>query len=289
MKKIIILIVVLGVSISLYFSWNYFSGVYSDILTNLPKIEKSVTDLISETGKKISTPPPLRSDKESEKSYLTKAGVIEWTNNQRAKYGLSPLKENFNLNESAEKKVEDMFENQYFAHESPDGFGVDYLAGKAGYGFIAIGENLALGNFEDDQDLVQAWMDSPGHKENILNKSYQEIGVSVIKGTFEGKTTWLAVQHFGLPSSACSEPDEFIKLKIQTTQSQISVIEKELKRLKEEIENTRTKRGAVYSQKIEEYNSLVSKYNELVGEAKNLISLYNNQIKLFNECVGSFK
>lgn len=291
MKKIKILLIIFSLTILglVWFFWNDFSGIYSKLSDNLPKIEKGVTDLIKETGKQISTPPPLRNQTENPQSYLTKAGVIKWTNSQRAKYGLPPLKENFILDETAKKKVDDMFQNQYFAHESPSGFSVDDLADNSGYEFIAIGENLALGNFENDETLVQAWMDSPGHRENILNKSYQEIGVSVIKGTFEGKTTWLAVQHFGLPLSACSEPNELIKSKIEEVQSQIGAIEKLLNSLREEIQKTKIKRGAAYLQKIEEYNNLVSQYNMLIKEAKELISQYNSQVKLFNECVNSFK
>jgi uncharacterized protein YkwD len=92
-----------------------------------------------------------------------------------------------------------MFENQYFAHESPTGEKVSDLAKKFGYDFLLIGENLAMGNFSSDEDLVLAWMESPGHRENILNEKYQEIGVAVKKGIFEGKEVWIAVQHFGLP------------------------------------------------------------------------------------------
>jgi len=291
MKKTkILLIIFFAIALgSIWFFRNNFPEFYLKLSDNLPKIEKGVTDLISETGKKISMPPPLRSDKESEKSYLTKTGVIKWTNDQRAKYGLPALKENFTLDESAKNKVEEMFQNQYFAHESPNGVSVDDLAENAGYEFITIGENLALGNFEDDEALVQAWMDSPGHRENILNKSYQEIGVSVIEGNFEGKTTWLAVQHFGLPSSACKEPEDFIKSRIESIQGQIKSIEKLLNSLKEEIENTKIKRGASYLQKIEEYNNLISQYNELIKRSKDLVDQYNNQVKLFNECVSSFK
>ena len=289
MKKIIILIVIVFVIFSLYFFWNYFSGFYSDFLINLPKIEKEVSNLITETGKKISTPPPLRIEKENESSYLTKAGVIKWTNSQRAKYGLPALKENFSLDESAEDKVQDMFQSQYFAHESPEGLSVSDLAENVGYEFIAIGENLALGNFQNDEALVQAWMDSPGHRENILNKNYQEIGVSVIQGKFEGKTTWLAVQHFGLSSSVCSEPDEQIKLKIQQLENQIKSLENILNNLKEEIEKTRIKRGIGYSQKIEEYNNLVAQYNQLISEVQILINQYNFEVKSFNDCVSAFK
>jgi len=291
MKKIKILLIIFSITIFclVLFFWNYFPGIYSKLSDNLPKIEKGVTGLIQETGKQISTPPPLINQIENPQSYLTRAGVIKWTNSQRVKYGLPPLKESSLLDETAKKKVDDMFFNQYFAHESPSGLSVADLANNTGYQFIAIGENLALGNFKDDEDLVQAWMDSPGHRENILNRSYQEIGVSVIQGTFEGKTTWLAVQHFGLPLSVCPGPDELIKSKIDGIQNQIKTIENLLNNLLEELQKTKIKRGTVYSQKVEEYNSLASQYNTLIEQAKLLTNQYNNQVNLFNECVNSLK
>jgi uncharacterized protein YkwD len=287
MKKIIIITASLVAVFCLYLSWNYLSNIYSGFLTNLPKVEKGITDLIKEKTGSISIPPPLRVDKGSVNSYLTKEGVIDWTNKQRAKEGLASLKENFTLDVTAEKKAEDMLQNQYFAHESPNGAGVSDLANNSGYEFIAIGENLAMGNFENDEVLVQAWMDSPGHRANILNNRYQEIGVSVIKGTFEGKTTWMAVQHFGLPLSACPKIDESLKTEINQAQNQIKIIENSLNILKNEIEIMKPKRGAFYMQKIEEYNNFVSQHNIFVEDLKLLINKYNNQVKAFNNCVGS--
>lgn len=286
-KKITATILVFFVIVIIfYFFWNYFPGIYSELLNKLPGMEKQINDLIEEKKELIYTPPPLRAEKENPDAYLTRAGVIQWTNNQRAKYGLPPLKENAVLDASAEAKVEDMFQDQYFAHQSPSGLGVSDLAEKFNYQFITIGENLALGNFKNDEALVQAWMDSQGHKENILNESYQEIGVSVIKGTFEGKTTWLAVQHFGRPLSSCPAIDEFLKLRIESLQSQIDAMEKDINDLKSEIAAMRPKRGPIYNQKIEEYNNLVNQYNALIGELKILVNEYNNQVKEFNECVG---
>ena len=118
---------------------------------------------------------------------LSQNDVIDLTNKARATYGSLPaLKENSKLDFSAEKKLQDMFMKQYFEHVSPSGIGVGDLANQISYEYIVIGENLALGNFKDDQALVDAWMASPAHRANILNKHYTEIGVAVGKGTFEG-------------------------------------------------------------------------------------------------------
>jgi hypothetical protein len=290
MKKlriIILIFVVFAVFIAgFFFFWNQVVNLYTKFYLKLPEFQRGVGDFVmQEIEKQISTPPPLRAPEEVPEAFLTKAGVIKWTNSQRAKYGLPGLKENLKLDASAQLKVEDMFKNQYFGHVSPSGIEIGDLASEVGYEFLSIGENLALGNFENDEVLVQAWMDSPGHRENILNKSYTEIGVAVIKGTFEGKTTWLAVQHFVLPTSVCPKPDGKIKTEIETDRDQIKELETRLEELLVEIQGMKPRRDPNYNQKVEEYNTLVAQYNNLVGEIKNLIDEYNTQVNLFNNCL----
>ena len=291
MKKVRILFII---SIIILGGVLFFGGdlmdLYYQFSLKLPQFEKEITGVLTqEIEKQISTPPPLRAEKEDLSAYLTRSKVIYWTNFQREEFGLPPLKENIKLNAAAAIKVEDMFQNQYFTHISPSGEGVGDLAKIVKYEFIIIGENLALGNFKDDSTLVQAWMESPGHRENILNPNYQEIGVAVEKGVFEGKTTWMAVQHFGLPLSTCPQPDEALQEEISIKESEINQLEKTLKSLQVEIRNIRPKRGTLYNQKIEEYNSLVSEYNILIKETEILINEYNTQIKLFNECITGIK
>jgi len=289
MKKIKIIILIFLVLLALmagfFFFWNQVVNLYTKLYLELPKLEKGVGDFImQEIEKRISTPPPLKSDKDVVDSLLTADGAVKWTNAERAKAGLPALVVNAKLSASAKLKVEDMFDNQYFGHDSPSDITIGDLAVKVEYEFISIGENLALGNFENDQDLIQAWMNSPGHRENILNPKYKEIGVAVAKGTFEGKTTWMAVQHFGSPLALCAKPTENIKTEIEVDKSRLREIEDELTNLLNEIESMR-KRDPEYNQKIEEYNKLVSEYSKLVGDIKTLIDNYNNQVKLYNGCL----
>ena len=286
MKKLKILfivsIIVLG---TVLFFGSDIADIYYQFSLKLPQFEKEITGVLTqEVEKQVSTPPPLRAEKEDLSAYLTRSKVIYWTNFQREEFGLPPLKENIKLNAAAAIKVRDMFEGQYFAHISSSGEEVGDLIKIVKYEFILIGENLALGNFKNDSTLVQAWMESPGHRENILNPNYQEIGVAVEKGMFEGKTTWMAVQHFGLPLSACPQPDEVFQEEINIKESEISQLEKTLKSLQIEIRNMRPKRGTFYNQKIEEYNSLVLEHNILLKEIEILINKYNVQVRLFNEC-----
>ena len=287
MKKISIFILFL-ISIFLigFLFWNDVVNLYLKLSLKLPEVGKEITDFLAKEAEKvIFTPPPLRSETENPQSFLTKEGVINWTNNQRARNGLPPLVENLILDAMAAAKIDDMFKNQYFAHQSPTGTGVGDLAKTFGYDFIIIGENLALGDYKNDEDLVQAWMASIGHRENILNNRYQEIGVSVEKGMYEGRSTWLAVQHFGLPLASCPSPDEKNKSQIETNQTTIDNLQKTLNTLRNEIMSMERKRDPLYSQKIEEYNTLVNQYNNLVEETKTLILKYNIEVNKFNQCV----
>ena len=292
MKKFLISLLILIPFVFIFYFWPKIEEIFIleiPKIQNLPeKIEErpKVPEVFQKEREKF-FPPPLKVIREEKsEAILTKEGIIEWTNKQREKYGLVPLKENQLLDKSALAKVEDMFENQYFSHYSPSGEGVSDLAKKFGYDFLLIGENLAMGNFSSDEDLVLAWMESPGHRENILNEKYQEIGVAVKKGTFEGKEVWIAVQHFGLPSSFCKKPDLSLKEKIEENQKRILELQKELLILRSEIRTLKRWQKEEISQKIDRYNELVLKYNNLIEETKNLIDQYNFQVNSFNQCLS---
>lgn len=217
---------------------------------------------------------------------LTSNGVIDITNKYRILNGeLPPLVENSKLNFSAEKKLQDMFVKGYFEHVSPDGVGVGDLGTQVAYEYILIGENLALGNFKDDQALVDAWMASPGHKANILNKRYTEIGVAVSKGIYNGKSVWMAVQHFGLPKSACPSIDEVLRGIISIDQDKVEKIQGELSTKKAQIDTGAVYEGMTTSGLIDSYNSLVADYNKIILEIKEKINTYNEQVRDFNTCI----
>ena len=284
LRKILLLFILIIVLGGAFLFKNDILNFYYKLSLKLPEVEKRFNDFVTqEIKKQVFNPSPLRSDDQAEQSFLTRAGVIKFTNIERAKAGLSPLKENAELDISSDVKAKDMLNRQYFAHESPSGIGVADLAEEEGYDYILIGENLALGNFKDDQALVQAWMDSPGHRANILNPKYRDIGVGVIKGMFEGKVTWFAVQHFGFPSSVCSEPSQILKSQIDLKENQIQELQSSLNSLRIEIENADLDRRE-RNQKIDQYNDLVLQYNNLNAKVKILLDQYNNQVSIFNNC-----
>lgn len=125
--------------------------------------------------------------------------VIDDTNIERQKAGLPALVENSVLDEAAKAKAANMFTENYWAHYSPSGKDPWGFIKSAGYNFSYAGENLAR-NFYNSDDVVKAWMNSPSHKENLLNSHYQEIGIAVVEGTLQGQQTTLVVQMFGRPS-----------------------------------------------------------------------------------------
>ena len=198
---------------------------------------------------------------------------------------LPPLSENQKLDEAAKAKAEDILAKQYFEHISPSGVGPGDLVKSYGYDFIVTGENLILGNFADEAEAVQDWMDSPGHRANILNERFTEIGVAFVKGTYEGRSVWVGVQEFGLPLSTCPQPETSLKSQIEANQSLLSQLSAELNSLKSQIESTNP-RSNQYNNLVNEYNSLVAKYNNYNDQTKALIQEYNNEVNLFNQCVS---
>jgi len=127
--------------------------------------------------------------------------VIELTNQQRLEQGLSPLSLNPTLSQAAQLKAGDMFAFNYWAHNSPSGRDPWSFFKEAGYGYLYAGENLAR-DFMTSEAVVNAWMNSSSHKENILNGRYNETGLAVVDGTLNGVETTLVVQLFGSPTPA---------------------------------------------------------------------------------------
>ena len=118
------------------------------------------------------------------------ASTLCLLNEQRAGAGLRPVAENAALTRASRDYSQLMVDQTFFAHESPDGTDVVDRVTSAGYlrpgeeGWV-VGENLAWaqGNLASPRNVVQAWMDSPGHRHNILAADYREIGVGIVLGT----------------------------------------------------------------------------------------------------------
>lgn len=122
--------------------------------------------------------------------------ILELTNYSRQSYGLDQLQESSLLDTAAQAKADDMAKQQYFAHVSPAGRTPWDFISAAGYNYMIAGENLAI-NFYSAEGVAQAWMNSPEHKANILNKDFKDIGIGISEGQYQGvKAIWV-VQMFG--------------------------------------------------------------------------------------------
>ena len=127
--------------------------------------------------------------------------IIRLTNIQRTSAGLSEVKLDTKLSAAAAQKAADMFARNYWAHISPVGTQPWYFITESGYSYRYAGENLAR-DFSDAKSVVDAWVASPSHRENLLNSRYQDIGIAIIDGQLEGRETTLVVQFFGTKLAA---------------------------------------------------------------------------------------
>ena len=290
MKKLIIFLFIILVLFGAGFYFknnilNIYQSASRQITKNIQDFKRTdAGNLITEVSRDFFNPPPLEIKGKPSQTVLDKNIIIKESNLQRKNNGLASLFENAELNASALAKANDMFQNQYFEHVSPAGLAPGELVLEYGYKYIVAGENLILGNFVSERELVRSWMDSPGHRANILNNRYSEIGVAVVKGTYKGESVWMGVQEFGLPLSTCSEPSLNLKNEIKDKNTRLDQMSAELDSEKSKINNANTK-NPQYNNLVESYNRLVAQYQLLADEVKNLIPQYNNQVNIFNDCV----
>lgn len=142
------------------------------------------------------------------------------TNEKRQVAGVGSLKINDQLNAAAAAKAADMFAHQYWAHTSPLGKDPWTFISASGYTYVFAGENLAR-DFGDSRGVVDAWMNSPSHRDNLLNSRYQDVGFAVVNGKYGDLETTLVVQMFGAkPSSPAtvktpeiSQPNANVEIK----------------------------------------------------------------------------
>ena len=164
---------------------------------------------------------------------LSRGAIIFLTNQERESLGLNELEENPILVKAASQKAQDMLENDYFSHESPEGITPWYWFEKAGYSYQSAGENLAIG-FLDSEEVVRAWENSPSHRANLLNPEYKEVGIAVATGDFNGSEVAVVVQLFGNPSGKDIKP-------VMEEPEQTKQTETEQKEEKEIVETAHTK------------------------------------------------
>ncbi|HVX93179.1 MAG TPA: CAP domain-containing protein, partial [Candidatus Dojkabacteria bacterium] len=112
-------------------------------------------------------------------SDITSGNIVSLTNQEREKYGLPDLKTNIYLTAAAQLKANNMFKEQYWDHFGPNGESPWQFIKQSGYSYVYAGENLAKG-FQTSEGVVQAWMASPTHRENLLSGNYKDIGIAAV-------------------------------------------------------------------------------------------------------------
>ena len=304
-------LIVLTVLIYINYSKN------NNLSKNLDKVVKKVEN--------ISLPEPISGpNREESAGNLSSSVIIELTNQERISDGESVLTENTLLDNAAERKINDMFQNQYFEHVSPvNGVDVSSFVLEENYQYAYVGENLAMGDFVSEKEMVQAWMDSPGHRENILGSHYTEIGVAVEKGIFQGRNTWIGVQVFAKTAPNCSVPNKSLLEQIEKLENnykqiddynaQISNLQIESSKLISDGNNKINEGNKINSSdtgdralaetywnegdklynegvdKNNQANELINTVNKLLEDYPNLqekIDNYNQQIDNYNQCIS---
>lgn len=121
--------------------------------------------------------------------------ILDLVNAERKKQGLNALTLNNNINNIATLKAKDMATNNYFSHQSPTYGSPFQMLQKYGVTYSYAGENIAAGQ-KTSQEVMNSWMNSSGHRANILSKNYTQLGVGYYQGGSYG-TYW--VQQFIKP------------------------------------------------------------------------------------------
>jgi len=150
--------------------------------------------------------------------------IINRVNLIRSAEGLSILNKDNRLMSSALNKATDMDLNNYFDHAGLNDLRMFYWINGTGYSYDFAGENLAKG-FTSIDKLMNAWVSSSTHYQNIINPKFKDIGVGIVQGVLNGKETVFVVQHFGLEKEiasnyikqSTSSVMDYIKYKTETT------------------------------------------------------------------------
>ncbi|MER7578641.1 CAP domain-containing protein [Kitasatospora sp. NPDC097691] len=116
--------------------------------------------------------------------------VVDLVNAERAKAGCGPVTADPKLATAAQSHSDDMANRNYFDHASPEGYHADHRIEATGYRWSTWGENIARGQ-KDPAAVMDAWMNSPGHRANILNCAFKQLGVGVRTGS--GGPWWTQV------------------------------------------------------------------------------------------------
>lgn len=155
----------------------------ADAYSDVDASNDALSDASTDAGEDISEEEPCLTPRTRRQ--------LELTNEARAEEGLGALECDKGLTQSAYLHAKDMCELDYFSHDSQDGRDLSDRVNAQNVQWTTIGENIAYGQFSPE-DVHEAWMDSPGHRANILTEGFGRLGVGYY--LCEGYPYW--VQNF---------------------------------------------------------------------------------------------
>ena len=195
--------------------------------------------------------------------------MLKRINSDRIANGKKALAWNSSLCQSAGLKSEDMNNNNYFEHNSPSGITPWYWIKKVDYKYTFVGENLDL-NYFTSESAHEALMNSPGHRANILNDNFTQVGLNYVRGKLNGEDAFFVVQHFASPAPEkpvikyVCETDKANKNldKLQDTKDKIEKYLSDAEDAKKKLENDgqSTKEADDYINDMQDKEKEVNKY-----------------------------
>lgn len=152
---------------------------------------------------------------------VVSAVLVDLANSDRTSQGISTLTVNPQLVAVAQAKANDMATKGYFAHTSPEGLDPWHWFKLEGYAFDYAGENLAV-DFADSGDVERAWMNSPTHRQNLLDPHYTEVGIATAQGMYQGRVTTFVVQAFGTPAGHTAKAQTIAAATVPETPTEVA-------------------------------------------------------------------
>lgn len=140
----------------------------------------ALTACQSQSGAGFATAAPVQASGVNT-SVDAEGQILASVNAERARKGLQPLVYNGLLTRAARGHVQDMLRKGFFSHTGSNGSSSADRARQVGYDFCIVGENISMGH-TSVQAAMQGWMDSKGHRDNILNRKFTEMGIGIAEG-----------------------------------------------------------------------------------------------------------
>lgn len=175
----------LAEAFDLYIEWNNYSKS-AIVVANIDKTPQSNTNQTQVSNSNLQTTTSTSTTLTEQEIRAMEEEVVRLVNEERAKYGLQPLQISETLMQSARAKSEDMATRNYSSHTDPNGYTM--------YKELNVGENIAYG-FNKSYNAINWWLNSEGHRANILNPNYKYIGVGFAKNS-TSEYTYYWTQHF---------------------------------------------------------------------------------------------